>query len=62
MTRKHYVMIANAIKVAAQDASAVSGLNGVKLVAGNIAFQLKQDNARFDGARFLKACGIDDNA
>lgn len=60
MTRKDYVLIAEAlritngsIKVAPYDAE-----TALDLVAKVIADRLENENPRFDRARFLKACGV----
>ena len=52
MTRKDYVLIAEAIKRAGgPDANAYE-------VAHYIAFALRRDNPRFERARFMEACGF----
>lgn len=60
MTRKDYVLIAEAlritngsIKVAPYDAETALGL-----VAEVIADRLENENPRFDRERFLTACGV----
>jgi len=63
MTRKDYVLIADAIKKAKEfcDASGVSTIS-LRECASSIAFELKTDNPRFDDVRFLKACEVYRNA
>lgn len=61
MTRKDYVLLADALKVA------VNALNppeclGAFLAANEIAHVLANDNPRFDRRRFLKACGLEVDA
>lgn len=55
MTRKDYILIADAINKAPVDASQDRQRN---TVARSIADALATDNPRFDRARFLKACGL----
>jgi hypothetical protein len=61
MTRKDYVLIAAALK-AARDEIPVGGAGAEYLAnsvaARHIANALASDNARFDRARFLAACGV----
>ncbi len=56
MTRKDYILIAEAIKAIRED----FGDNPVALdvVADELALALQADNSRFDTARFLTACGV----
>ena len=62
MTRKDYVAIAQAFQTAqtAMENSRCieSPASALAEVAFRIALAMKQDNARFDRARFLKACGV----
>jgi len=59
MTRKDYVAIAAAINHAAQRAEAETGtVRGADIAAEEIASVMANDNARFNRARFLKACGV----
>ena len=62
MTRKDYVLIAEAIK-AATEAMPKDYLqrNGAYLAANEISHRLQQDNPRFERKRFLEACGLDPN-
>lgn len=55
MTRKDYVVIAEAIRKASQ-APGYAERNA--FVAHAIADALAADNPRFDRARFLSACGV----
>lgn len=48
MTRKDYVLIAEALRYSLP-------LNSAQ---HNVCHALAADNARFDKARFLKACGV----
>jgi hypothetical protein len=67
MTRKNYVLLAQAIKEA-RTALLYASVNvgeterSVGHIASEIALQLKRDNARFDYTRFYRACGIPDEA
>lgn len=65
MTRKHYVMIAQAFADAGlmielhNDGEAKAHRHaGVKEAAQYLASTLKADNPRFDRDRFLKACEL----
>ena len=55
MTRKDYVLIAEAISGAVK----AHGETGcVRLAAENLAHLLRRDNPRFERARFMEACGF----
>lgn len=73
MTRKDYVMIANVIRETLNDIASTgdsehlsdngrtfnSGESqGAHRAALRLADQLRQDNPRFDRARFMAACGL----
>lgn len=58
MTRKDYVLLADAIMGAAYVLNPPERL-GALLAANEIAHALAEDNPRFDRARFLKAAGLD---
>lgn len=59
MTRKDYVMIADAIKRGrAQSLAEGHDVTAVRNVAIEIALKLADDNGRFDCDRFLEACGV----
>ena len=59
MTRKDYVAIAGCFKRASDSHQQdKDGLAALAHVADAIAYQMAQDNPRFDRARFLKACGV----
>ncbi|RPH75957.1 hypothetical protein EHM76_00315 [bacterium] len=65
MTRKDYILIANALADARRDIIAKEGpaaqstlLDGTGYAADWLADSLARDNPRFDRARFLKACGV----
>lgn len=62
MTRKDYELIAKAIKDSCRYSNGFSGydMDVVKSTMECLADALKIDNPRFDPARFLKACGIED--
>lgn len=60
MTRKDYILIAEALKEARAEALALragAGV-GVTIAAVRLADALARDNPRFDRERFLKACGV----
>lgn len=58
MTRKDYILLADALKAAAYALNPPER-TGALLAANEIAHSLAEDNPRFDRARFLKACGLD---
>ncbi len=61
MTRKDYEMIAATLKEQKHQASGSHDqAQAVKRVAECFAANLAMDNARFDKARFLAACGFED--
>lgn len=58
MTRKDYILIADALR------TVIGSLDnperrGAVLAAGELAHVLKADNPRFETIRFLKACGLE---
>lgn len=67
MTRKDYVLIAEALKAARtqtvdRDRKILRPdieRSGIERAAVCIAAALWHDNARFDRARFLQACGVE---
>ena len=58
MTRKDYILIAEAFKSAAEAVDYPERL-GALLAANEIAHRLERDNPRFDRARFMAACGLE---
>jgi hypothetical protein len=62
MTRKDYILIAAALSAAlvkcADNLEGNREAVGVYRCALSLAEALERDNARFDRARFLKACGV----
>ena len=60
MTRKDYVLIAEAIKNANQnwEGFAPEATLAIEGLAKSLSVQLAIDNSRFDRARFLEACGV----
>lgn len=59
MSRKDYVAIAAAFKQQVGDWPANgTHWHSLKAVAEAVADAMKQDNSRFDRARFLAACGF----
>ncbi len=61
MTRKDYILLADALKAAAYALNPPER-TGALLAANEIAHSLAEDNPRFDRARFLKACGLEPGA
>lgn len=62
MTRKHYVMLANAIVESGNNLDESQNIAAQKqtleFTALCIANALKRDNVRFDRYRFMEACGF----
>lgn len=56
MTRKDYILLAQAIKVAVVNPD--NDLRTTRAVAYAIANNLQLDNMRFDAEKFIKACGF----
>jgi hypothetical protein len=62
MTRKDYVIIANAIRTQIEMSKKYEeeeSRAGAQNIAYDLAWKLSEDNPRFDRHRFLVACGID---
>jgi hypothetical protein len=65
MTRKDYVLLAEALKGARSSYSSATlpnvaiYHNGVDNAAHRVCEALARENAAFDRARFLKACGVE---
>ena len=64
MTRKDYILIANSIHQAMEDAKRHDSSSHVQaakasinMLAEHIAIDLKRDNPAFNRDRFLNACG-----
>ena len=53
MTRKDYIVIADAIR---KSTAETRHLNDIMEIASGIAFYLKKDNERFDTDKFINAC------
>jgi hypothetical protein len=59
MTRKDYVLIADTLANLMKDFNNCGDDSvSLSLVAEELADALQTDNARFDRARFLTACGV----
>jgi len=63
MTKKDYILIAEAIKTYTDEerdnkADSNHAYYVLKNLANNLANKLYEDNARFDRDKFLKACGV----
>lgn len=64
MSKKDFVLIANAIKnqvdvyAGENDNIAINVRYGIERVAKSLANDLQASNPRFDYRRFLEACGI----
>lgn len=57
MTRKDYVLIANAIATAKLNADREERPI-ISRAASHIAYALRRENSRFDTSRFMAACGF----
>ena len=53
MTRKHFELIANAIRVTTEGDD-----TALRELALNLCVEFKRENGRFNNERFLKACGL----
>jgi hypothetical protein len=63
MSKKDYELIAQAIRCELETARGNfedSAAAGIEDTAARIASELGNDNPRFDGLRFLRACGLSD--
>jgi len=64
MTKKHYEAIAASVRRAHLQHQGFNihlrPVQSMSLYAGNIADYFASENPRFDRARFLKACGVED--
>ena len=58
VTRKDYVLIANALRIALPYPVDREQRRGYEEAVFTVADALKADNIRFDRARFLTACGV----
>ena len=56
MTRKHFEMIANAIRVTKN--SKAGDDSALRELALNLCVEFKRENGRFNNELFLKACGL----
>lgn len=61
MTRKDYVLLAEALKAVVQSVDKPER-TGAMLAAHELSYRLGQDNPRFDRRRFIEACGLEWNA
>lgn len=59
MSRQDFVLIANTVRALAHPTSGVTVI-AHRLVAEQFAAALAHTNERFNRARFLKACGVED--
>ena len=59
MTKKDYVLIANALHCGIHNALVeMSPEQYIKFIVSNVAFALKQDNPKFDALKFYNAVEI----
>lgn len=58
MSKKHYIKIAKLLRGAAKYGIFEQGEHGAFVVAVNLAEILAEENPRFDTARFLEACNV----
>jgi hypothetical protein len=56
MTRKHFELIANAIRVTKNTTEGDDA--SLRELALNLCVEFKRENGRFNNERFLKACGL----
>lgn len=57
MTRKDYILIADALLSALNESDGREQRKGIDCAIVNLAWRLGKDNPRFDRERFLKASG-----
>ena len=57
MTRKHYTMIADAMKKSMDDAATYEQAEVLIAACSLLADKLAEENSRFDRDRFMTACG-----
>jgi hypothetical protein len=62
MTKKDYELIAAVLRESVETAHNAGELNMARRTARNFAIRLADTNPRFDGKRFLKACGVETSA
>ena len=63
MTRKDYVLLASAIKPEIEfckEHKYNDALHHLEALVQKMVYKLELDNPRFDRAKFLTACGIED--
>lgn len=58
MTRKDYVLLADALNAAFQATWSLDQRDSHRIICATVAVALAKDNPRFDRARFLTACGV----
>ena len=56
MTRKHFEMIANAIRVTKNTTEGDDA--ALRELALNLCVEFRRENSRFNANRFLEACGL----
>ena len=56
MTRKHFEMIANAIRVTKNTTEGDDA--ALRELALNLCVEFRRENGRFNKVRFLEACGL----
>lgn len=60
MTRKDYELLAEVIRTSRKVTTGETVLVSVEHLANTLATELEIENPRFDRARFLSACGLED--
>jgi hypothetical protein len=61
MTKKHFQLLAKAMRFSKQSCDSLESDAMWRLIADNIATVCKQVNPRFDKSKFLEACGLDEH-
>jgi len=60
MTKKHFIMLAGAIKETRDTISPENtGAAALEMLTRRLCAKLRRENPYFDEQRFLKACGIE---
>lgn len=58
MTRKHFELIANALKALGEQKYIDNAKDARAFLIGYFCMSFELENSKFDRAKFMKACGI----